>query len=723
MRYTLFLLFIFFVISVRSQEIADFNGLASSGKLPGEFGSATMDEYQNKRKEISKSKSRRERKIEDKFYLESTYWLYDLQRSGLILYGTPLNEYVKKVAENLLSSNPEILPKLNFYIVRSTALNAFATEQGNIYINVGLLSKLKNEAQLAFILSHEIIHYQNHHIINGYVRTEKIKKGLIKISDKEYKEQLITKHNYSQKLEFEADTSGYHLFSKSPYNPMAAVETFDLLRSADSIQTDFSFDYNYLCSKNLPAGIFDNIKNKVLPNWMLKDEKVITPLSTHPSVNERQALIGKLADSGTNLISKKEFIAGEKEFNKIKNLARFEETKIMLEEGKFGTAIYNSFLLSREYPDNVFLKKVTALSLFNILLDQVSHHLPEPSYLEAEGKKVYSKIYLLPETELELLIINYCFNETLKSKDSFFEEIAFKTLYLLTKRNKSLIKKAHATYGKSKSAIETHSSIDEEIASELDTKIFNSFNFLYQSDEFENNIINIFNRVKKEEENTRQMEALRKRKREKMQIKRWKKRYDLHAKNIVLVNPCNIILDNRREHKIAYLNSEKSKIAIDNYFLKKKAEGKFKIDIISSQVFNSDDVAAYNDLVILNEWLQQFIQYEDSSVFISSLDRKLMGNLKEKYNSKYFLWTIVITQIDPQPNPENYILASIAIWPLSPLFIYKIISGQRNSQFISVLTDIESNKIIAVEDLKIKGKSTQKVMTQNTMKIVRKCLR
>ena len=51
--------------------------------------------------------------------------------------------------------------KIRIKIIRDPTVNAFALPNGTIYVHTGLLARLENEAQLAFVLGHEISHVVN----------------------------------------------------------------------------------------------------------------------------------------------------------------------------------------------------------------------------------------------------------------------------------------------------------------------------------------------------------------------------------------------------------------------------------------------------------------------------------------------------------------------------------------------------------------------------------
>jgi predicted Zn-dependent protease len=54
-------------------------------------------------------------------------------------------------------------PEFRFYVIESADLNAAALPDGTVLVNTGLLAALENEAQLAFVLGHEIAHVTQAH--------------------------------------------------------------------------------------------------------------------------------------------------------------------------------------------------------------------------------------------------------------------------------------------------------------------------------------------------------------------------------------------------------------------------------------------------------------------------------------------------------------------------------------------------------------------------------
>ena len=74
------------------------------------------------------------------------------------------NTFLGLLGERILTHSDKAPFEYKFSIIRSSAINAFATPGGYIYVNQGLINLVENEAQLAGVLAHEIAHVNGRHI-------------------------------------------------------------------------------------------------------------------------------------------------------------------------------------------------------------------------------------------------------------------------------------------------------------------------------------------------------------------------------------------------------------------------------------------------------------------------------------------------------------------------------------------------------------------------------
>lgn len=106
-----------------------------------------------------------ERKLGKEFYDK-------LAKGRYLLQNERANSYLTQLGERILAHSDKAPFEFTFSIIRSSAINAFATPGGYIYINQGLINLVENESQLAAVLAHEIAHVTGRHIADIVNRSQ-----------------------------------------------------------------------------------------------------------------------------------------------------------------------------------------------------------------------------------------------------------------------------------------------------------------------------------------------------------------------------------------------------------------------------------------------------------------------------------------------------------------------------------------------------------------------
>ena len=86
-----------------------------------------------------------ERKLGKEFYDR-------LEKSHLISQNERANAFLSKIGDRVLAKSDKVPFDFRFTIIRSSAINAFATPGGYVYVNQGLINLVENEGQLAGVL-------------------------------------------------------------------------------------------------------------------------------------------------------------------------------------------------------------------------------------------------------------------------------------------------------------------------------------------------------------------------------------------------------------------------------------------------------------------------------------------------------------------------------------------------------------------------------------------
>ena len=86
----------------------------------------------------------------------------DLRTSQLLIHDPALNDYVRGV---LCRTVGEACRNVRLYLVRTANFNASMAPNGAMQIWSGLLLRTQNEAQLAAVLAHEYVHFEERHSV------------------------------------------------------------------------------------------------------------------------------------------------------------------------------------------------------------------------------------------------------------------------------------------------------------------------------------------------------------------------------------------------------------------------------------------------------------------------------------------------------------------------------------------------------------------------------
>ncbi len=93
-----------------------------------------------------------------------------------------VQEYVSHLGDSLIPKGADGTSRpieFRFFVVEDPSINAESLPDGTLLINTGLLGALENEAQLAFVLSHEMAHVLQVHYRREVEETRKSRVGLM----------------------------------------------------------------------------------------------------------------------------------------------------------------------------------------------------------------------------------------------------------------------------------------------------------------------------------------------------------------------------------------------------------------------------------------------------------------------------------------------------------------------------------------------------------------
>jgi predicted Zn-dependent protease len=146
-----------------------------------------------------------------------------------------LSRYVNRVGQRLAAVSDRKLP-YEFVVLNNSTPNAWALPGGKIAVNRGLLVELNNEAELAAVLGHEIVHSAARHgaksMEKGMLLQGAVLATAIGTKDSRYSDLAVggaaiganlVQKSYSRDAEREADYYGMRYMVRAGYDPQAAV--------------------------------------------------------------------------------------------------------------------------------------------------------------------------------------------------------------------------------------------------------------------------------------------------------------------------------------------------------------------------------------------------------------------------------------------------------------------------------------------------------------------
>jgi len=158
-------------------------------------------------------------------------------QGGLFYLDPELTVYIREVGMKLaaVSDRPDL--PYDFVVLNSSVPNAWALPGGKIAINRGLLTAFSDEAQLASVLGHEIVHAAARHSVQRMQQAQIIGLGVgalgLALTDNEWAGMVmggaavgaqLALAQHSQDDELESDYYGIRYMKAAGYDPQAAVE-------------------------------------------------------------------------------------------------------------------------------------------------------------------------------------------------------------------------------------------------------------------------------------------------------------------------------------------------------------------------------------------------------------------------------------------------------------------------------------------------------------------
>ena len=361
--------------------------------------------FKSEKDTINFSKKKGKDFIIDQCSLRTEYVKSKLSQE-YFLTGSSIDNYIQKIVQEIISKNSQLNYGIKVLISRDPEPNAFALGNGIVIFNIGMLNRVKTEADIAFILCHEFSHdYLRHGNIDLYHSAERLVdkelEAQLKIAMKEEfntKAKVIAlllpglkkSRQYNRGQELEADSLGLKFLANTKYSLQGGVSVMGVLDSLDiRMENDVIDLRKFFTMPQVAPGkywFYYKGENSLGGGFAEEKDSLSDSLKTHPDCMLRKEIITSMIDSGDvgNL-----FLQDVDSFNAMKFDAEGEVIQLWLDWLYIDHTIYNSLLYLEKYPSNVFPRSVLSLSLAFISWKKKTMNagyyldLPSPKYDES----------------------------------------------------------------------------------------------------------------------------------------------------------------------------------------------------------------------------------------------------------------------------------------------------------------------------------------------------
>ncbi len=662
-------------VAQQKYDLNDFTGIKSEGPIPADLRKGLGELYSEDKQRV---RDYNDGKLANRDrVLEASYHINRLTSNGRILYGDPITRMVERIADTLLKDYPGLRGELRFYTVKSSSVNAFATGQGMIFVTTGLVAQVENEAQLAYVISHEIVHYYRKH--NMEVLTRRIKNS---DDEAEQMANFLKYHYRSREMENEADSLGLRLFYiGSPYDKRVTDGVFDVLQYAMLPFDEVPFDTTYFNSPyyRLPSHYFLEKVASISSRDDYPDS-----LSTHPNIKKRRARTGDILshyEGGSAFV-----VTTPDEFVHLQGLARFECIRQNLIYSNYTRAFYDCYVLQRQYPNNAFLARSMAQALYGIAMYKTYYNTNSivGNYRQYEGEvqQVYYLFSKLTAAEATLVAMR----EVWKMHRLYPDDPQLSAMgrdLLLALRDKHSLSRASfaATYdtatvgvGSQQTAM-TNQKYARIRQKQQQSHIADQSRYAFTDFMMENDSFRSFMDSCLDGEEAHDT-------------------VDHSAKATFLYAPQYIVVENSKDASIKYRKSDRMEQALVGKVLEAaKAAGMSIVDFSDPAMRKHADAGFYNDFVTINEWTNEFWKSK-GNVPLSLSTQPLMNDLNQRYCTDKLSLNMVVNREYERLGPLYQIALGVIAAPSFPIFAYKYFANRELTITRNLLIDTRRARIV-----------------------------
>lgn len=400
MKTSISFLFIFFLFSLHGfAQVESYEPLSAKPIAKNR----TINRMEKRLERDLKKLPKKNRKELQDFYESRFEGIRNKLLAGHYLFQDSINQYFDQILLNILNANPNVRRTrgVRLFLSRYYWPNASCHGEGTLVMNIGLLRRLENESQVAFIIAHELAHQILDHVNSAvHNRVKKmnsaeakrvlrdIKKERYNANQKadEFLKGMVFDHRrHSRDHEAEADSLAIVLLENTSYDLKQGIRVLEILDEID--EEKYPFNLKLRERFNSPDYSFKS-------RWLMKETGLsmaksddfawnADSLKTHPDCQDR--IIKLKSVIPFNFKTDQVNIQNEIQFESLTRIADFEMVASTYELGNYGRALFYCLQLLEKYPDNAWLHATVGISFFDIYVAQENHELRE--YVDLPSKK------------------------------------------------------------------------------------------------------------------------------------------------------------------------------------------------------------------------------------------------------------------------------------------------------------------------------------------------
>lgn len=672
-------LFLFLVLGVclplSAQDISDPDWLQAKGDIPQDFL------YIKAGKKSDKSGS-------------NAYLLNRYLRSGKVLFNDEISEYLSELMDLLLADQKLLRDSLRVYTIKSPAANAFMSAEGILLVNLGLLARLENEAQLAFVLAHEITHFTEKHRpqaeLGGIDPDAWEGKALSGLETNPAK--------YAQAQELSADRGALQLLQKNTYRIRGLGKTYTLLAQPFWATQMQALDWQFFEQKYFS---FAATRKVQAPNVPLAEPEADAQGESHPSNATRSALLEQQIDS-LDQLSGASFRLPQARFERVRHQARLACCQLSLLEKEYEAAMLMAYQLAHEQPLEPYFRKVIAQGLYYMAkYGNVGKLWDVHAGFEGDNQAAQELSYwieTLRDRELCLWALSHVWSLHMQYPDdselaAMFGDLLQELKYHYLPRDFSIERLSEAGQPRTVWSQEPSPPILSGLQAFLQDSLF----------------VQRFEKILAAPEHTAVKPDLifaQDIKPNESQKQRMLQGQYLGIEHLVLLGP-EYQVQGSRSRKL-YAEREQVEQVLAQELSRQAGRLAIEHEMLNTRMMQAQDAASFNHFALLQDWLTEQLTHQDLELVSPYLEE--VQELVEIYETPYFVWTGMLTEFEPRNSKGIVITAGVLLPPVLPYSIYYATTDRRSTLFYALVYDLSQGKALAFYPRLIRMKTRQDVI-------------